>query len=80
MDIDKDEYLKTGLNLLKKLVKSSFDNNGFPKSRSIRQLCFYLKYFILIREWFKESQSEIPDFINENIYLFRSSICIYLAK
>jgi len=65
---DKDQYLKTGLNLLKKLVKFSFDNDGFPKSRSIRQLCFYLKYFILIREWFKESQSEIPDFINENIY------------
>ena len=65
---DKDGYLKTGLGLLKKLVKFSFDNDGFPKSRSIRQLCFYLKYFILIREWFKESQSEIPDFINENIY------------
>ena len=65
---DKDEHLKTGLNLLKKLIKSSFNNDGFPKSRSIRQLCFYLKYFILIREWFKESQSEIPDFINENIY------------
>ena len=65
---DKDRYLKTGLNLLRKLVKFSFNNDGFPKSRSIRQLCFYLKYFILIREWFKESQSEIPDFINENIY------------
>ena len=65
---DKNGYLETGLNLLKKLVKFSFDNDGFPKSRSIRQLCFYLKYFILIREWFKESQSEIPDFINENIY------------
>jgi len=65
---DKDQYLKTGLNLLRKLVKFSFDNDGFPKSRNIRQLCFYLKYFILIREWFKESQSEIPDFINENIY------------
>ena len=65
---DKDEHLKTGLNLLKKLIKSSFNNDGFPKSRSIRQLCFYLKYFILIREWFKESQSDIPDFINENIY------------
>jgi len=64
----KDQYLKTGLNLLKKLAKFSFDNDGFPKSRNIRQLCFYLKYFILIREWFKESQSEIPDFINENIY------------
>jgi len=65
---DKDEYLKTGLNLLKKLIKFSLDSNGFPKSRNIRQLCFYLKYFILIREWFKESQSDIPDFINENIY------------
>ena len=65
---DKDEHLKIGLNLLRKLIKSSFDNDGFPKSRSIRQLYFYLKYFILIREWFKESQSEIPDFINENIY------------
>jgi len=65
---DKDGYLKTGLNLLRKLVKFSFDSGGFPKSRNIRQLYFYLKYFILIREWFKESQSEIPDFINENIY------------
>ena len=65
---DKSEYLSTGLSLLKKLVKFSFDNDSFPKSRNIRQLCFYLKYFILIREWFKESQSEIPDFINENIY------------
>jgi uncharacterized heparinase superfamily protein len=65
---DKDQYLKTGLSLLRKLVKFSFDSDGFPKSRSIRQLCFYLKYFVLIREWFKESQSEIPNFINENIY------------
>ena len=65
---DKDNHLKTGLSLLKKLVKFSFDNDGFPKSRNIRQLNFYLKYFILIREWLKESQSEIPDFINENIY------------
>jgi len=65
---DKDSYLDTGLDLLKKLVKFSFDNEGFPKSRSIRQLCFYLKYFILIREWFKESQTEIPEFINENLY------------
>jgi len=65
---NKDEHLKTGLELLKKLVKYSFNSDGFPKSRSIRQLCFYLKYFVLIREWFKESQSEIPDFINENIY------------
>jgi len=65
---DKEGYLNVGLNLLKKLVKISLDNDGFPKSRNIRQLNFYLKYFVLIREWLKESQNEIPDFINENIY------------
>jgi len=65
---DNNKYLKTGLNFLRKLVNFSFDNSGFLKSRSIWKLCFYLKYFILIREWFKESQNEVPDFINENIY------------
>ena len=65
---DKDNYLNKGLDLLKKFVKFSLNNDGFPKSRNIRQLNFYLKYFILIREWLKESQSEIPDYINENIY------------
>ena len=64
----KDGYLDIGLNLLKKLIRLSLDNNGFPKSRNIRQLNFYLKHFILIREWLKESQTEIPEFINENIY------------
>ena len=65
---DKDNYLNKGLDLLRKFVKFSLNNDGFPKSRNIRQLNFYLKYFILIREWLKESQSEIPDYINENIY------------
>ena len=65
---DNDGYLEKGLNLLKKFVKFSLDNDGFPKSRNVRQLNFYLKYFIIIREWLKESQNEIPDHINENIY------------
>ena len=65
---DKDGYLHSGLNLLKKIIKFSFDNTGFPKSRDTRQLNFYLKYFILIREWLKESQNEIPEYIDENIY------------
>ena len=64
----KNDYLNSGLNLLKKIIKLSFDSDGFPKSRNIRQLNFYLKYFVLIREWFKESQNEIPEYINENIY------------
>jgi len=65
---DKDNYLNYGFNLLKKIIKFSFDNAGFPKSRNIEQLSFYLKYFILIREWLKESQNEIPEYIDENIY------------
>jgi uncharacterized heparinase superfamily protein len=65
---DKNNYLNFGLNLLKKIIKFSFDNLGFPKSRNIRQSSFYLKYFILIREWLKESQNEIPEYIDENIY------------
>jgi uncharacterized heparinase superfamily protein len=65
---DKNSYLDLGLNLLKKILRFSFDADGFPKSRNIRQLNFYLKYFVLIREWLKESQNEIPEYIDENIY------------
>jgi len=65
---DKSGYLDFGLNLLKKIIKFSFDNEGFPKSRSIRQLNFYLKYFILIREWLKESQNDTPEYIDEAIH------------
>jgi uncharacterized heparinase superfamily protein len=65
---NKNNYLIYGLNLLKKISKFAFDNNGFPKSRNIKQLIFYLKYFILIREWFRESHVNVPDQINETIY------------
>ena len=65
----KDEkYLNYGLNLLKKIINFSFDTQSFPKSRNIRQLIFYLKYFVLIREWLKESQNEIPEYLNEIIF------------
>jgi uncharacterized heparinase superfamily protein len=65
---NKKIYLDNGLSFLRKIVKTSIDNNGFPRSRNIRQLIYYLKYFILIREWFKESQNTIPEFIDETIY------------
>ena len=58
---------------LKKIIKSSIDNQGFPKSRNIKQLIFYLKYFILIREWYKESQNIIPEYIDEAIYYLGQS-------
>ena len=65
---DNKKYLSFGVSLLKKISKLSLDNFGFPKSRSIKQLIFYLKYFVLIREWFKESQNNIPEHIDETIY------------
>ena len=72
---DHKNYLKNGLNLLKKIISSSIDNQGFPKSRNIKQLSFYLKYFIIIREWFKESQNIVPEYIDENIYYLGQSYC-----
>ncbi len=65
-------YIENGLNLLKKIIKSSLDNQGFPKSRNAKQLFFYLKYFIIIREWFKESQNIIPEYIDETIFYLGS--------
>ena len=73
-----EKYLVYGLDLLKKIIDTSFDKVGFPKSRNIRQLNFFLKYFILIREWFKESQNEIPDYINEIIFLNGQSYSLLL--
>ncbi|MDB0054049.1 heparinase II/III-family protein [Candidatus Pelagibacter sp.] len=69
------DYLENGLNLLKKIIKSSIDNQGFPISRNIKQLSFYLKYFIIIREWFRESQNIVPEYIDENIYYLGQSYC-----
>ena len=70
---EENKYLAGGLTLLKEIIKSSIDNQGFPKSRNIKQLVFYLKYFILIREWFKESQNIIPEYIDETIYYLGQS-------
>ncbi len=65
---DEKKHLSFGLNLLKRISNSAFDNHGFTRSRGIKNLIFYLKYFILIREWFREAQVEVPDFIKETIF------------
>ena len=65
---NKKKYLSYSLSLLKKISNLTFDNYGFTKSRSIKQLIFFLKYFILIREWFKEAQVEVPEVVNETIF------------
>ena len=66
-------YLDNGLSSLKGIIKNSLDKQGFPKSRNIQHLVFYLKYFIIIREWFKESQTTIPEYIDETIYYLGSN-------
>ncbi len=66
-------YLDIGLNFLKKVTNSSIDDQGFTNSRNIKQLIFFLKYFIIIREWFKESQIKVPEYIEENIYYLGQS-------
>ena len=76
LSFSEDKYLNFGLTLLKKIINFSFDNQNFPKSRSIRQLNFYLKYFVLIREWLKESQNEIPEYIDEIIFYLGKSYSI----
>ncbi len=59
---------KSGIKELEKFIKIYFDKNGFPKSRNPEETLICLKYLILIREWFKEAQKPIPDFLNEIIH------------
>ena len=70
-------YLEYGLDLLKKIINSSFDINYFPKSRNIRQMVFYLKYFVLIRELLKESLNDIPEYLDEIIFYLGKSYVFF---
>ena len=58
---------KIGIKELEKSIKNYFDENGFPKSRNTEEVFICLKYLILIREWLKEAQKSIPDFLNDII-------------
>jgi uncharacterized heparinase superfamily protein len=58
---------KNGIKELEKVINSDFDKEGFPKSRNPEEVFISIKYLVLIREWFKESQKQIPDFLNEII-------------
>ena len=66
-------YLKYGIDLLKQLLHFSLDTANFPKSRNLKQLVLYLKYLIVIRELLKESQTNVPDFLDENIFYLGKS-------
>ena len=73
LSYDDKKILDYGLILLKKICNISFDTQGFPKSRNFRQLVFYLKHMVTIREFLKESQNVIPDYLNEHIFYLGQS-------
>ena len=64
---ENEQNYKIGIKELEKIIKNYFDNAGFPKSRNPEEVFICIKYLILVREWHKESQRPIPDFLNEII-------------
>ena len=58
---------KIGIKELEKIIKNYFDKTGFPKSKNPEEVFICIKYLILVREWLKEAQKPIPDFLNEII-------------
>ena len=73
-------YLKFGIELLKKILDLSLDTENFPKSRNLRQLVFYLKYLVVVREFLKESQTSVPEFLDETIFYLGKSYNLLCAN
>ena len=67
-----------GLKELKKMINNFFDKNGFPKNRNAENLIVFLQYFILIKEWIKNAQELVPDYLNEIIE--KNLICLNSLK
>tara|TARA_Y100001970_G_scaffold269905_1_gene363136 strand:- start:19624 stop:21273 length:1650 start_codon:yes stop_codon:yes gene_type:complete len=63
-----------GLKELKKLIEDFFDEDGFPKNRNLENLIIFLQYFVLIKEWIKSGQENIPDFLEQIIS--KNLICL----
>ena len=64
---ENDSAYKIGIKELEKIVNTYFDNSGFPKSRNPEEVFICIKYLILVREWLKEAQKFVPNFLNEII-------------
>jgi len=58
---------KIGLKELKKIIEDFFDKNGFPKNRNFENLVTLLQYFVIIKEWIKNGQEIVPDYLEEII-------------
>ena len=67
-------YYKIGLKELKKFIESYFDENGFPINRNFENLLTFVQYFILIKEWIKNAQEIVPEYL-ENI-VEKNLVCL----
>ena len=74
---------------LKKIIINFFDKDGFPKNRNPEHLILFLQYFIIIKEWIKNGQESVPDYLNEiidrnmiclNSLKMRIKICLFLME
>ena len=60
-----NEYYKIGIKELERFVKTFFDDDGFPLSRSPNDLIFANKYLLLCIENIKDAQHYIPEFLED---------------
>ena len=72
-----DNY-SIGIKELEILVKSFFDNDGFPLSRNPNDLIFFSKYLIFCKELIKDSQKYVPEFLQDIID--KNLNCIHFIK
>tara|TARA_B100001029_G_scaffold179584_1_gene189721 strand:- start:1430 stop:3076 length:1647 start_codon:yes stop_codon:yes gene_type:complete len=63
-----------GLKELKRIIDSSFDKDGFPKNRNFENLIYFLQYFVLIKEWIKNGQEIVPEYLDDIIE--KNLICL----
>ena len=75
---DYENNYKLGIKELEKFIKLSFDEDGFPLSRSPDDLIFFVKYFLLCHENIKDAQYFIPVFLEEIIK--KNLVCIKQIK
>ena len=62
---DYENNYNTGIKELEKFVKSYFDEDGYPLTRSSNDLIFFTKYLLLCHESIKDAQQYMPEFLHD---------------
>ena len=75
---DYEDNYNIGIKELQKLVKSYFDEDGFPLTRSFNDLTYFTKFLLLNRENIQDAQKYIPEFLDDIIE--KNLNCIKLFK